>query len=170
VLVLVAIDVSEFPCQAAVCKFPADLMDNFTMGLFWSVVDVLKDCDKAGLTVSTDFNGAVSNVAECGDGFCDDNNCKDAPKFAAVLVGIVGVSWGNMCSEDARGLTIPILQDKGSGAKVIFVRAVEYCYGVPSYDGLGNGATILRTVESADCPFIVAVDYICNAQDGTDGM
>jgi hypothetical protein len=63
-----------------------------------------------------------------------------------------------MCSKDARGLTIPILQDKGSSAKVIFVRAVAYCYGIPSYDGLGNSTTVLRAVESADCPFIVVVN------------
>jgi hypothetical protein len=138
VLVLVAIDVSEFPCQAAVCKFPAYLMNNVMMGLFQSVIDVLKDCDKAGLALTTEFNGAFGNVVECGNGFCDNNNCKDTAKFAVVWIDIVGVSWGNMCSEDARGLTIPILQDKGSGAKVIFVRAVVYCFGVPSCDGLSN--------------------------------
>jgi hypothetical protein len=153
-----AIDVSEFPCQAAVCKFPADLMNNVMMGLFWSVVDVLKDCDKAGLAVTTDFNGPFGNAVECGNGFCDNKDCKDAAKLAAVWIDIVGVSWDNMCSEDARGLTIPFLQDKGSGAKVIFVRAVAYCYGIPSYVGLGNSTIILRTVESADCPFIVVMD------------
>jgi hypothetical protein len=155
---LVAIDVSEFPCQAAVCNFPADLMNKVMMGLFWSVVDVLKDCDKAGLAVTTNFNGVVRDVMGCGDGFCDDNDGKDAAEFAAVWVDIVGVSWGNMCSEDARGLTIPILQDKGSSVKIIFVRAVAHCYGVPSYDGLGNSTTVIRTVESAYCPFIVVVD------------
>jgi hypothetical protein len=158
VLVLVAIGMSEFPCQAAVCKFPADLLNNVMMGLFRSVVDVLKDCDKAGLVVTTNFNGAVRNVVECGNGFCDDNDCKDAAEFAAVQVDIVRVSWGNMCSEDARGLTIPILQVKGSGAKMIFVRAVAHCYGVPLRDGLGNSTTVLRTVESVDCPFIIVVD------------
>ena len=156
--VLMAIDVSEFPCQATVCKLPADLVNEVMMGLFWSVVNVLKDCDKAGLTVTTNSNGAVDDIVECGNGFCDDNDCKDAAEFAAVRVDIVGVSWGNMCSEDARGLTIPILQDKGRGAKVSFVRAVAQCYGFPSYDGLGNSTTVLRTVESADCPFIVVVD------------
>jgi hypothetical protein len=134
-------------------------MNKVMMGLFWSVVDVLKDCDKAGLAVTTTFNGAVQDVVECGDGFCDDNDGKDhAAEFAAVRVDIIGVSWGNMCSEDARGLTIPILQDKGSSVKIIFVRAVAHCYGVPSYDGLGNSTTVLRTVESADCPFIIVMD------------
>jgi hypothetical protein len=134
VLVLVAVNVPEFPCQAAICKFPSDLVNNVIMGLFRSVVDVLKDCDKAGLAVSTDFDGAFVDVVECGNGFCDNNNCKDAAKFAAVWIDIVGVSWGNMCSEDGRGLIVPVLQDKGSGAKMIFVRFVTYCYGVPSYD------------------------------------
>jgi hypothetical protein len=54
-----------------------------------------------------------------------------------------------MCSEDARGFIVPVLQDKGSGAKMIFVRAVTYCYGVPSYDGLGNSTPVLRPMESA---------------------
>ncbi len=102
------------------------------VGLFRSVVGVLKDCDKARLAVTTYFNGAFCNVVECGNGFCDDNDCKDAAEFAAVRVDIVGVSWGSMCSKDTGGFTIPILQDKGSGAKVIFVRAVTYRYGVPS--------------------------------------
>jgi hypothetical protein len=75
-----------------------------------------------------------------------------------------------MCSKDAGGLIVPVLQDKGSGAKMIFVRAVTYCYVVPSYDGLGNSTTVLRAMESADCPFIVVVDYILNAQDGTDSI
>ena len=156
-LVLVTIDMSEFPCQTAVCKFPADLTNNVMMGLFQSVVGVLKDCDKAGQAVTTYFNGAFGNVVECGNGFCDENDCKDAAEFAAVRVDIVGVSWGNMCSKDTGGFTIPILQDKGSGAKVIFVRAVTYRYGVPSQDGLGNITTVLGTVEGADCPFIVVV-------------
>ena len=146
-LVLMAIDVSEFPCQAAVCKFPADLMNEVMMGLFRSVVGVFKDCNKAGLAVTTYFNGALGDAVECGNGFCENNDCKDAAKFAAVRVNIVRVTGGNMRSNDARGLTIPILQDKGRGAKVIFVRSVAYCYGVPSYDSLGNSATtVLRTV------------------------
>jgi hypothetical protein len=158
VLVLVAVNVPEFPCQAAICKFPSDLVNNVMMGLFWSVVDVLKDCDKAGLAVTTNFNDAVIDVMECGTSFCDDNNCKDTAKFAVVWIDIVGVSWGNMCSKDARGLIVPALQDKGSSAKMIFVRAVTYCYGVSSYDGLGNSTTVLRAMESVDCPFIVVVD------------
>jgi dissimilatory sulfite reductase (desulfoviridin) alpha/beta subunit len=36
-------------------------------------------------------------------------------EFAAVGVAIIGVSWGSMCSKDARGLTIPTLQDKCCG-------------------------------------------------------
>jgi hypothetical protein len=51
--VLVAIYLSEFPCQATVCRFPADLMNNVMMGLFQSVIDVLKDCNKAELSVTT---------------------------------------------------------------------------------------------------------------------
>jgi hypothetical protein len=158
VLVLVAVNVLEFPCQAAICKFPSDLVNNVMMGLFQSAVDVLKDCDKAGLAVTTDFDDAFVDAVECDNGFCDDNDCKDAAKFAAVWIDTVGVSWGNMRSEDARGLIVPVLQDKGSGAKMIFVRAVTYCYGVPSYDGLGNSTTVLRAMESVDCPFIIVVD------------
>ena len=160
----------KFPCWAAVCKFPLDLMNNIMMGLFRSVVDVLKDCDKAGLAVTTNFDGAFVDVVESGNGFCDNNNCKNAAKFAAVWIDIAGVSWGNMCSKDVGGFIIPALQDKGSSAKMIFVRAVTYCYGVPSYDGLGNSTTVLRAMESADCAFIVVVDYILNAQDGTDSI
>jgi hypothetical protein len=119
---------------------------------------VLKDCDKAGLAVTTDFDDAFVDVVECGNGFCDDNDCMNAAKFTVVVwIDIVGVSWANMCSKDARGLIVPVLQDKGSGAKMIFVRAVTYCYGIPSYDGLGNRTTILRAMESVDCPFISIV-------------
>jgi hypothetical protein len=75
-----------------------------------------------------------------------------------------------MCSKDVGRFIIPVLQDKGSSAKKIFVRAVTYCYGVPSYDGLGNSTTVLRAMESVDCPFIVVMDYILNAQDGTDSI
>jgi hypothetical protein len=75
-----------------------------------------------------------------------------------------------MCSKDAGGFIIPVLQDKGSDAKMIFVRAVTYCYGVPSYDGLGNSTTVLRAMESVGCPFILVVDYILNAQHGTDSI
>jgi hypothetical protein len=162
--------VSKVPCQAAVCKFPSDLVNNIMMGFFQSGIDVFKDCDKAGLAVTTDIDGAFVDVVECGYGFCDNKNCKDAAKFAAVWIDIVGVSWGNMCSKDAGGFIIPVLQDKGSGAKMIFVRAVTYCYGVPSYDDLGNSTTVLRAMESTECPFIVVVDYILNAQDGTDSI
>jgi hypothetical protein len=66
------------PCQATVCKFPGDLMNNIMMGLFPSVIDVLKDCNKARLAVTTYFNGAAGYIVECGNGFCDNNNCKDA--------------------------------------------------------------------------------------------
>ena len=90
VLVLMAIDMSEFPCQAAVCKFPVDLMNEVMMGLFWSVVGVFKDCNKAVLAVTTYFNGAIGEVGEWGKGFCDENDCKDAAKLAAVLVDMVG--------------------------------------------------------------------------------
>ena len=55
VLVL-AVSVPEFPCQAAICKFSLDLVNHVMMGLFRSVVDVLKDCDKAGLAVTTDYS------------------------------------------------------------------------------------------------------------------
>jgi hypothetical protein len=170
VLVLVAINVSKFPCQTAVCKFPSDLVNNIMMGLFRSVLNVFKDCDKARLTVTTDFDGGFVDVVECGNGFCDNNNCKHAAKFTAVWIDNAGVSWGTMCSKDAGGFIMPVLQDKGSGDKMIFVRAVTYCYGVHSYDGLGNSTTVLRAMESADCPFIVVVDYILNAQDGTDSI
>jgi hypothetical protein len=145
-------------------------MNNVMMGLFWSVVEVLKDCNQARLAVTTYFNGAAGNVMECGNGFCDNNNGKDATEFAAVRVHIIRMAWGNMCSKDARALTLSTLQDKGSGAKVIFVRAIAYCYGIPSYDGLGNSTTILRTVESADYPFISVLDQIGNAWDGADGI
>jgi hypothetical protein len=90
VLVLGAIDVSEFTWQAAVRKFPVDLMNEVMMGLFQSVISVIKDCNKAGLAVRTYFNGAIGDVVECGNGFCDDNDCKYAAKFAAVLVDMVG--------------------------------------------------------------------------------
>jgi hypothetical protein len=75
VLVLVAINVSRVPCQAAVCKFPSDLVKNIMMWLFRSVIDIFKDCDKAKLAVTTDFDGAFIDVVECGNGFCDNNNC-----------------------------------------------------------------------------------------------
>jgi hypothetical protein len=75
VLVLVAINVSKFPCQAAVCKFPSDLVNNIMMWLFRSIVDVFKDCGKAGLVVTTDFDGALVDAVECGNGFCVNNNC-----------------------------------------------------------------------------------------------
>jgi hypothetical protein len=76
---------SESLCQAAVCKFPADLVNNVMMGLFRSVVDVLKDYDKARLVaVTADFNGAFGDVVECGNGFCDKSDCKDAAEFAEV--------------------------------------------------------------------------------------
>jgi hypothetical protein len=89
---MVAIDVSEFPFQAAVCKFPADLMNDVMMGLFWSVVDVLRACDKARMSVTTDSNDAFGNVVECGNGFCDNYDCKDAIEFAGVWIDIAGVS------------------------------------------------------------------------------
>jgi hypothetical protein len=75
VLVLVAVNVPEFPCQAAICKSPSDLVNNVMMGLFRSVVDVFKDCDKAGLAVTSDFDDAFVDVMECGNGFCDDDDC-----------------------------------------------------------------------------------------------
>ncbi len=160
-LVLVAVNVPEFPCQAAIWKFPSDLMNNVMMGLFWSAVDVLKDCDKAGLAVTTDFDGAFVDVVECGNGFCDDNNCKDAAEFAAVRVNIVRVTGGNMRSNDARGLTIPILQDKGSGAKVIFVRSATYRYGVPSLVGW-LGQHYYRSRDSGGCGLPI---YHCRGLD-----
>jgi hypothetical protein len=56
-------------------------MNKVMMELFWSVVDVLKDCDTAGQAVTTNFDGAVRDVMECGNGFCDDNDGKDADEF-----------------------------------------------------------------------------------------
>jgi hypothetical protein len=72
VLVLVAVNVPEFPCQAAICKFPSDLVNNVMMGLFRSAVYVLKVCDKTGLAVTTDFDDAFIDVVECDNGFCDN--------------------------------------------------------------------------------------------------
>jgi hypothetical protein len=80
-----------------------DLMNNVMIGLFPSVVDVLlKDCNTAGLAVTTDFDDAIVDVVKCGNGFCDDIDCKDTVKFAAVWINIVGVSWGNTqrCQND----------------------------------------------------------------------
>ena len=117
VLVLMAIDVSEIPCQAAVCKFPADLMNEVMMGLFRSVVSVFKDCNKAGLAVTTYFNGAVGDVVECGNGFCDDNNCKDAATFAAVWVNIVRVT-GVTCAPMMREVRLfPFCRTKAAVPK-----------------------------------------------------
>jgi hypothetical protein len=63
VLFLVAVNVPEFPCQAAICKFPLDLVHNVMMGLSFSVVDMFKDCNKAGLAVTTDFDDAFVDFA-----------------------------------------------------------------------------------------------------------
>jgi hypothetical protein len=70
-------------------------MNNVMIGMFWSVLDMLKNCNnKARLAVTTYFNGAIGNVVECGNGFCDNDDCKDATKFSAVQVDMVRLRVG----------------------------------------------------------------------------
>jgi hypothetical protein len=70
-------------------KFPADLMNEVMRGLCWSVVNMLKDCNKARVAVTT--YSAFGNVVEGGNAFCDNNDCKDAVKFTVypLLLDIV---------------------------------------------------------------------------------
>ena len=69
ILVLMAVNVSVFPCQSAVCKFPSHLVDDIVVWLFRCVISVFKDCDKSGLTVTTDFNSPVYYVVKWGSVF-----------------------------------------------------------------------------------------------------
>ena len=65
-----------------------------------------------------------------------------------------------MCTEDARGLVISVLEHECSSTEVILVGAVTNCYCSTVDDGLCDSGAIVRAIEGSYRPDVVRMDEV----------